>query len=169
MENDREEDTEGFEIYSFKVSQDFNFPHYFIHRSTPIRLIWITRNCESFESVAVSESLWSARMGLKQNRSKYPERKLKYLASLILSQKNFSLDLLPIVIQKHLRLLKVGRGWAEWNFYECVLGAWQRGWSGLSYRWRNLAAAANSWFLTAKRVSLSKGKHLKVTWMSKLA
>ena len=53
MENDQEEDTDGFEIYSFKVSQDFNFPHYFINRSTPIE---ITRNCESFESVAVSES-----------------------------------------------------------------------------------------------------------------
>ena len=26
MENDQEEDTDGFEIYSFKVSQDFNFP-----------------------------------------------------------------------------------------------------------------------------------------------
>ena len=56
MENDQEEDADGFEIYSFKVSQDFNFPHYFINRSTPIRLIEITRNCESFESVAVSES-----------------------------------------------------------------------------------------------------------------
>ena len=56
MENDQEEDTDGFEIYSFKVSQDFNFPHYFINRSTPIRLIEMTRNCESFESVAVSES-----------------------------------------------------------------------------------------------------------------
>ena len=56
MEDDQEEDTNGFEIYSFKVSQDFNIPHYFINRSTPIRLIEITRNCESFESVAVSES-----------------------------------------------------------------------------------------------------------------
>ena len=56
MENDQEEDTDGFEIYSFKVSQDFNFPHYFINCSNPIRLIEITRNCESFESVAVSES-----------------------------------------------------------------------------------------------------------------
>ena len=56
MEDDQEEDTNGFEIYSFKVSQDFNFRHYFINRSTPIRLIVITRNCESFESVAVSES-----------------------------------------------------------------------------------------------------------------
>ena len=56
MENDQEEDTDGFEIYSFKGSQDFNFPHYFINRSTPIRSIEITRNCENFESVAVSES-----------------------------------------------------------------------------------------------------------------
>ena len=56
MEDDQEEDTNGFEIYSFKVSQDFNLTHYFINRSTPIRLIEITRNCESFESVAVSES-----------------------------------------------------------------------------------------------------------------
>ena len=42
-----------------------------------------------------------------------PERILKYLASLIVSQIYFSLELLPIVIQKYLRLLKVGRGWAE--------------------------------------------------------
>ena len=56
MGNDQEEDTDGFEIYSFEVSKDFNFPHYFINHSTPIRLIEITRNCESFELVAVSES-----------------------------------------------------------------------------------------------------------------